>query len=144
MPAKKSTLQKSEYESLAAFRYTMRRFVRFAEEGAREVGLTPQQHQLLLAIKGQPGKEWANVSEIAEMLQIKHHAAVMLIDRCERAKWVIRTPSVKDRRQVEVSLLPEGEAVLAQLSERNLRELSNLRQMLQLDFLRDWEKEETE
>jgi len=144
MPEKKSTLQKSEYEALAAFRYTIRRFVRFAEEGAREIGLTPQQHQLLLAIKGQPGKEWANVSEIAEMLQIKHHAAVMLIDRCEKAAWVVRTPSAKDRRQVEVSLLPAGEEILAQLSERNLGELSNLRQVLQLDFLKDWKKPETD
>lgn len=130
-----TTIQKAEYEALAAFRYAIRRFVRFTEEGAREVGLTPQQHQLLLAIKGQPGKDWAYITEIAEMLQIKHHAAVMLIDRCEKAKWLIRTPDSKDRRQVRVSLTPEGEEVLARLSECNLRELANLRQALQLEFV---------
>lgn len=128
-------IEKSEYEALAAFRYLIRRFVRFTEEGAREVGLTPQQHQLLLAIKGQPGKDWAYIGEVAEMLQIKHHAAVMLIDRCEGANWVIRTPDPNDRRQVRVSLTGPGEEILARLSECNLRELGELRQALQLEFV---------
>jgi DNA-binding MarR family transcriptional regulator len=135
MATRDSRIHKSDYEALARFRYALRRFLRFAEEGAREVGLTPQQHQLLLAIKGQPGKEWAYISELAEALQIRHHAAVMLVDRCEHACWVERRPDPADRRQVRVSLSLQGEEILDRLSERNLRELRGLRQALQLDFM---------
>lgn len=133
-PFMAAQITKAEYEALAAFRAELRRFLRFTEDGARAVGLTPQQHQLLLAIKGQPGKEWATVSALAEALQIKHHAAVMLIDRCEDGGWVRRTPDQTDRRQVRVSLTPAGEAVLAQLSQNNLRELQTLRQIMQVKF----------
>jgi DNA-binding MarR family transcriptional regulator len=135
MAQQDTRIRKSDYEALARFRSALRRFLRFTEEGAREVGLTPQQHQLMLAIKGQPGKEWAYIGELAEALQIRHHAAVMLIDRCERAEWVDRSPDPTDRRQVRVSLSPRGEEVLDRLSERNLRELRGLRQALQLDFM---------
>lgn len=137
-------ISKSDYEALAAFRASLRRFLHFTEEGARSAGLTPQQHQVLLSIKGRPGQDWAHVSDIAEALQIKHHAAVMLIDRCEKAELVERNPDPKDRRQVRVSLLPPGEEVLARLSERNLRELRKLRQVLQLEFLSEGGDEDTE
>jgi DNA-binding MarR family transcriptional regulator len=135
MAMQRERFSKSDYESLAAFRRSLRRFLHFSEEGARAVGLTPQQHQLMLAIKGQPGKSWAHVWELAEALQIRHHAVVMLIDRCEKTGTVQRAADPQDRRQVRVSLTPEGEALLDQLSERNLRELKTLRRALQLDFL---------
>jgi len=135
MGLKTQKIRKSDYESLALFRRSLRRFLRFSEEGAREVGLTPQQHQLMLAIKGQPGKGWAYVSEIAEALQVRHHAAVMLIDRCEDAGCVERNADPHDRRQVRVTLTSRGEELLTRLSQRNLRELRTLRQALQLGFL---------
>src|SRR5436305_6662661 len=87
-----SEISKSEYEALAAFRAALRRFLHFSEQGAREAGLTPQQHQLLLAVKGQPGRDWATVSDLAEALQISHHAAVGLVDRCARAELAQRVP----------------------------------------------------
>jgi len=130
-------IKKADYEALAAFRYTLRRFLRFSEEGAREVGLTPQQHQLMLAIKGQPGKEWASISELAHALQVTHHAAVRLVDRCEKAELAARGTDPNDRRQVRVTLTPKGEELLARLSYRNRRELQSLRQVLQLNFLND-------
>lgn len=135
MSKRNCNITKSDYEALAAFRYNLRRFLHFTEEGARQAGLTPQQHQLLLAVKGQPGKDWASISELAEALQIKHHAAVMLTDRTASGGWIQRTQDPTDRRQVRVSLTQNGEEVLARLSERNLRELRQLRQALQLDFL---------
>src|ERR1044072_4362725 len=125
-------LTKQDYESLAAFRAAIRRFARFSEEGARTVGITPQQHQALLAIMGQPGKSWASIAEIADFLQLKHHTTVGLIDRCESAELVKRTPDPEDRRQVRVSLLAEGEELLRHLSTRNLRELKNLRKAMKL------------
>ena len=126
---------KLDYEALAAFRYALRRFLRLSEEGARSAGLTPQQHQLLLAVKGHPGREWMSITELAEALQIRHHAAVGLVDRCEDARLVHRTPDPRDRRQVRVFLTAKGERILGRLSTRNRRELDTLRQALRLPFL---------
>src|SRR5262245_42609204 len=128
-------ISKLDYEALAAFRYALRRFLRFTEEGARAAGLTPQQHQLLLAVKGQPGRDWMSITELAEALQIRHHTAVGLVDRCEGARLIQRTPDLRDRRQVRVFLTAKGERVLGRLSTRNRRELETLRQALRLPFL---------
>jgi DNA-binding MarR family transcriptional regulator len=135
-------ISKADYESLHAFRYAIRRFLRFSEEGARAAGLTPQQHQLLLAVKGQHGRDWATITELAESLQIRHHAAVGLVDRCERASLVARSPDLRDRRQVRVSLTEKGERILAGLSARNLRELHALRLALQPPLLEGLRSEE--
>jgi DNA-binding MarR family transcriptional regulator len=123
-------ISKADYEALHAFRHALRRFLHFSEEGARAAGLTAQQHQLLLAVKGQPGRDWATITELAESLQIRHHAAVGLVDRCERAGLVVRAQDPIDRRQVRVSLTDKGEGILAGLSTRNRRELLTLRQAL--------------
>src|SRR5260370_37953633 len=96
-------ISKVEYEALAACWHALRRFLRFSEEGARAAGLTPQQHQLLLVVKGQPGRDWASVSDLAESLQIRHHAAVGLLNRCERAGLAVRSQGPNDRRQVMVN-----------------------------------------
>ncbi|HWD37990.1 MAG TPA: MarR family transcriptional regulator [Fimbriimonas sp.] len=119
-------VKKEDYVALATFRRNLRRFLRFAEEGAREVGLTPQQHQVLLAIKGRPDREWASVGELADSLQLKHHATVGLVDRCQAAGLVERTPDQTDRRVVHVSLTEKGEDTLRKLTERNLPELRAL------------------
>jgi DNA-binding MarR family transcriptional regulator len=84
----------------------------------------------LLAVKGQPGRDWATVTDLAEALQIRHHAAVGLVNRCVRAELVVRTPDPSDRRQVRVRLTEKGEVILARLSTRNLQELQTLRQAL--------------
>jgi DNA-binding MarR family transcriptional regulator len=128
-------ISKLDYEALAAFRYSLRRFLRFAEEGARAAGLTPQQHQLLLAIKGRPGREWASIGEVAEALQIRHHAAVGLADRCESSGLIRRSVDASDRRQVRVVLTRKGERVLGRVSARNQRELETLRRALRLPSL---------
>jgi len=128
-------ISKEEYEALFAFRYALRRFLRFSERGARAAGLTPQQHQLLLAVKGQRDRDWASISDLAEALQIRHHAAVGMVDRSERAQLVRRLPAPNDRRQIRVVLTEKGEAVLARLSRRNLRELGALQDALSLAFL---------
>jgi DNA-binding MarR family transcriptional regulator len=130
-------LSKADYEALAAFRYRLRRFLRHAEEGARAAGITPQQHQLLLAMKGHPGREWASVSELAEALQVQHHAAVGLVNRCERAGLVQRTPDPEDGRQLRIVLTEQGDARLREVSLGNRNELARLRQALQVSFLDD-------
>ena len=126
---------KADYEALLAFRTAIRRFLRFSEEGARAAGITAQQHQLLLAVKGQPGRDWASVGDLAAALQIRHHAAVGLVDRCARADLVRRSQDPRDRRLVRVTLTERGEHLLAGLSQRNRRELRALRFPLHPHFL---------
>ena len=123
---------KAEFESLAAFRYGIRRFLRFSEQAARAAGVTPQQYQLLLAIKGFPGRESATVSELAERLQMRQHSMVGLIDRTEAQGLVRREPGTHDRRQVYVSLTSSGEALLRKLVMIHRQELRNMADALRL------------
>ena len=109
-------MTKAEFEALAEFRYQLRRFLRFSEEVTRRDGITPLQYQLMLQIKGFPGREWATVVELAERLQAKHHGAVALISRCEKAGLVARSVSRGDLRLVEVRLTRKGERCLEQLA----------------------------
>lgn len=109
-------MSKAEFEALAQFRYKLRRFLRFSEEATRRKGVTPLQYQLMLQIKGFPGREWATVVELAERLQAKHHGVVALISRCEKAGLVVRNISRSDMRLVEVQLTRKGEQCLEQLA----------------------------
>jgi len=84
---------------------------------------------------GMPGRDWTTVAELADALQIRHHAAVGLVDRCVRARLVARSRNPEDRRQVQVALTRRGAAILARLSDRNRRELSALRHALALPFV---------
>src|SRR6202453_717825 len=102
--AKSRQLIKAQYETLAEFRYILRQFVHFSETAAQAAGLTPQQHQALLAIKGFPGRDFVSMGELAERLQVRHHSAVGLVDRLVRQRLVCRLPSAADRRRVEVRL----------------------------------------
>lgn len=128
-------LSKGDYEALASFRAALRKFARFSEEAARDLGITPQQHQAMLGVMGQQGREFASIAEIADFLQLKHHTAVGLIDRCVAAGLVVRGDDPTDRRQVRITLTNRGRAILQQLSEKNLMELQTLRRSLKLNVL---------
>lgn len=123
MRPKPTKTTKAEYEILAALRYALRQFLRFSEEAARTAGLTPQQHQALLAIKGFPGRDRVTIGELAERLQIRHHSAVGLTDRLVSQRLAMRTPGEGDRRRVYVSLTTRGEAVLERLSAAHKEQL---------------------
>lgn len=123
-------LNKTEYELLATFRYTLRKFLRFSEEAARTLGLEPQQHQALLAVKGFPGRERITIGELAERLQIRHHSAVGLINRLVDLDLLVREGSA-DRRQVYIALTLHGETVLEQLTTVHKAELARLGPELQ-------------
>jgi DNA-binding MarR family transcriptional regulator len=124
--SKRPPLKKSDFEALSEFRYQLRRFLRFSEEAVQSEGLTPLQYQLLLQIKGFPGRDWANVGELAERLQAKHHGVVALITRCEGAGLVRRSSAAADRRQVEVRLTPHGERALTRLAQLHRDQLASL------------------
>jgi DNA-binding MarR family transcriptional regulator len=118
------------YEELLRFRTALRRFLRWSEEQARAAGLTPAQHQLLLAIKGHPGKAAPTISELADYLVTKHHSVVELIDRAVEAGMVERHRDAKDGRVVHLVLTPLGEDRIEKLSALALDELRDLPQFL--------------
>jgi DNA-binding MarR family transcriptional regulator len=128
----RAPISKAEFEAIAAFRYSIRRFLRFSEQAARREHLTPQQHQLLLAIKGFPGRDYATVSELAERLQMRQHSMVGLIDRTESQKLVRREPGTVDRRQVFIHVTPAGEEVLQRLAVQHRRELLTMQDALRV------------
>jgi DNA-binding MarR family transcriptional regulator len=132
--AARGKFSKSQFENLAAFRYALRQFLRFSEDAAFAAGITPQQHQALLAIKGFPDRDFVTVGELAERLQLRHHTAVELIDRLADLKLVVREQSRVDRRHVHVRLTARGEEKLDKLSathEQQLRRISpSLRALL--------------
>ena len=116
-------ISKVEYEALAEFRYAVRQFLAFSEEAAKSVGLTPRQHQALLAIRGAPGRESLTVGELAERLHIQPNSAVGLVDRLAADDLVTRASQAGDRRQVFVSLTTYGRSVLERLSTAHRAEL---------------------
>ncbi len=116
-----------QYETLAAFRQALRGFLRFSQDAARAAGLTPQQHQALLAIKGFPGRTPISVGELAGRLQLRHHSAVGLVDRLAKARLLRRVPLRTDRRKVTLRLTAGGEKILRKLSAAHLSELRKLR-----------------
>jgi DNA-binding MarR family transcriptional regulator len=119
-------LTKADYEVLAAFRYHLRQFLRFSEEAAQRAGVTPRQHQALLAIKGFPNRARVTIGELAEQLQIAHHSAVELVDRLAAQRLVQREESRQDRRHVFVKLSSSGTATLEKLSDAHRAELRRL------------------
>ncbi len=117
---------KANYETLAAFRYALRQFLHFSEVAAGKIGLTPQQHQALLAIKGYPGRDYVSVGELAERLRIRHHSAVGLVNRLEAQNLVARQGAEADRRQVYVTVTPHGLNLLEQLAAAHRTELQRI------------------
>jgi DNA-binding MarR family transcriptional regulator len=116
-------LSPTEYRALAEFRYQIRRFLQFSAEAAREHGLEPQQHQLLLALKGLPDEVRPTIRELAERLQIQHHSAVELVDRLVERDVIRREHAGADRREVLLRLTRHGAALLRRLSLAHHNEL---------------------
>src|SRR5260370_41578013 len=106
----------TEYQTLAEFRYQLRRFLRFSEQTARTAGFEPQQHQLLLAVKGLPQGRKATIGTLAERLQLAHHSTVELIDRLVERGFIPRCPDEAAQRPGLLNLTPPGGEMLCKLS----------------------------
>jgi len=119
----KKSIRVNDYEALAELRYQIRRFVHFSEQAARAAGLEPQQHQLMLALKGLPKDTRPLVGELAERLQLRHHSTVELINRLAARGFVRRQRAEDDRREVLIALTPKGEKILRELSLHHKAEL---------------------
>jgi DNA-binding MarR family transcriptional regulator len=124
LPAKTpADISLSSYRALAEFRHQIRLFVHFSEEAARQAGVEPQQHQLLLAIKGIPIGAQPTIGRIAERLQIRHHSAVELVDRLTEHGAIARETNPDDGREVRLRLTRAGERLLRKLSISHHNEL---------------------
>lgn len=126
MPGKIEKVSKAEYETLADLRYSLRQFMHFSEEAAHGAGVTPQQHQALLAIKGFPKGQRITIGELAERLQVRHHSAVGLVDRLVKKKFVVRKQHETDRRQVDLALTELGDDTLENLSAAHKEQLRRI------------------
>ena len=118
-----TVVRQADYFALASFRYALRSFLAFSQQRAKEAGLTPQQHQSLLAIKGFSGEKGLSVTDLATYMLLKHHSAVELVDRLEKADLVVRVPDKDDRRFIRLELTPKAEGKLVALSARHLIEI---------------------
>jgi DNA-binding MarR family transcriptional regulator len=116
--------------NLAWFRYNMRKFLRFSEKAARQCGVTPQQHQLMLGVAGYTGRGTATVSELAEFLQERHNSVVGLVERAVQRGLVRKEHDLHDRRFVLVSLTTQGEQILTRLTELHKEEVKAAREAL--------------
>jgi DNA-binding MarR family transcriptional regulator len=116
----------AEYRALARFRFALRVFLRFSEDAARSAGLTPTQHQLLLAVRGFPDGE-PTISDVARWLQLRHHSTVELIDRAVEADLLARHSDEEDRRRQRLALTERGDRLLASLSSAHRDELRRFR-----------------
>jgi DNA-binding MarR family transcriptional regulator len=120
----------SDYRALADFRYQIRQFLHFSEKAARTAGIQPQQHQLMLALKGTDPAVEPTIGHMAARLHLRHHSVVELADRLGELGLIRKRRSKNDRRRVLLEITPRGEALLQKLSIIHRAELKSLRAAL--------------
>lgn len=126
METKAFQVSDGDYVTLAAFRASLRKFLRTSEELAHGVGLTPQKHQAMLAVRGFPGDQPPSIGELAAKLHVRHNSAVGLITRIEKEGYVKREKSKLDQRRMHVRLTPKGQVLLDKLTEAHRIELRHI------------------
>jgi DNA-binding MarR family transcriptional regulator len=127
---RKADMNKREFERRAEFRYRLRSFLRASEELCRAEGITPLQYQMLLQVKGFPGRPWALVGELAERLHAPQHGVAALVTRAEKAGLVERIQGTADRRHRQVHLTAQGDRVIQRLAAAHDRELRPLSEVI--------------
>ncbi|WFU11082.1 helix-turn-helix domain-containing protein [Rhizobium sp. CB3090] len=120
------TLSQADYEALATLRYTLRKFMDFSTSAAHQEGLPPQQHQALLAIKGNPRSETMTIGMLAERLLIAPHTATELVGRLIDSDYVTRHPDPADKRRQTLRLTEKSEEILRRLTAIHLREIRDM------------------
>lgn len=134
MKENKADFPKRIYEQLAEFRYKVRKHIRVSEAAARRAGITPKQYQLMLAIKGYPGRDYATPTELAEQLQITKHACAELIQRSETNGLVHKIENKRDARSVIVSISSRGMKKLNKITAIHLAQIMD-NDLFSLDYV---------
>jgi DNA-binding MarR family transcriptional regulator len=109
------------YARLADLRAGIRRYLAWAEQRAREHGMTPAQVQLALAVRACPDPAGPTLTELADTLLLRHHSVVGLVDRAALAGLVERVRDERRPTHVHVRLTAEGARTLEALSVLHLR-----------------------
>jgi len=117
-------LDDGDYARLLDLRDGLRRFLRWSDDKVRASGLTPAQHQLLLAVRGHGSLP--SIGDLADHLLLRHHSVVELVDRAEEAGMVRRRVDRVDKRLVRVELTPGGERCLGSMAALHREELQRL------------------
>lgn len=125
-----ASLTEAQYRVLLVFRSALRRYLRWSADEAEGLGLTPQQHQLLLVLRAHPGPAPPSIREVSEHLLIRHHSTVELCKRAEIAGWVAREADTHDQRVVRVGLTAAGRDIIEKLSMSHMDELQRVSDLL--------------
>jgi DNA-binding MarR family transcriptional regulator len=120
------TVSQTDYETLAAFRFELRRFLNFSEQAAKALGMTPQQHQSLLAIRAAPDRV-LSIGDLADQLFIQQNTASELADRMVALGWLEKQAHAEDRRRVGLGLTVEAEKLLGSMSTTHRDEVVRIR-----------------
>lgn len=118
-----AVMDESAYRNLALFRKALRSFLAFSEQAARKAGLTPQQHQAVLVIRGFGLEQGVTIGDLAGHLLLKPQTAVGLVDRLVEGDLVARVPDGDDGRRVWLKLTEKAEKILKDLSADHLAEI---------------------
>ena len=124
-----SPLKDSDYRTLAAVRGELRGFAHFTEKVVRSAGLTPRQHQVLVALRAAENGE-LSVGEVADGLLLKPHSVSGLADRLQALGLVERVRSADDRRIVCLRLTGRARDLMSSLSRAHRDELRRIRPLL--------------
>ncbi len=115
-----------DFETLAAFRYQIRKFLRFSKDLLRAEGLTPDQYQALLAIRAGRARGKLSIRDLAEQLQVRHHSTVGIVDQLVLRQAVVREVAPQDRRKILLTLTEKGEEMVERLAPPHREELTRL------------------
>jgi DNA-binding MarR family transcriptional regulator len=119
-------LGSADYDSLAAFRYLLRKFLRFSRDFLKSTAhLSSEQYEALLAIKALSSKDGLTISDLSERLQVKHHSAVNIVDRLVERKLVRRQLGARDRREKHLELTAAGASLIEKLAAVHHKEIRN-------------------
>src|ERR1700730_9172161 len=116
-------LRPEDYSALGAFRYAMRKFLRFSKDALAAAKVTTEQYEALLAVKTRSNSEGITVGELSDLVHDSHHTTVSLLDKLVARRLVVRRRASEDRRQVHIKLTSRGGSVLARMAALHRREI---------------------
>ncbi|MDA8379235.1 MAG: MarR family transcriptional regulator [Actinomycetota bacterium] len=122
--ARTRNLTDTDFQKLLTLRTELRKILRRSETRAKQVGITPAQHQLMLAIRGHGESRGPTITDAAQYLMLRHHSVVGLVDRAEAAGLVERRQDADDHRAVRLRLTRKGNGVLQRMNSSHADELS--------------------
>jgi DNA-binding MarR family transcriptional regulator len=111
-------------QSLAEFRFQLRKFLSFSEMASERCGIGAQQYQLMQVIAAIPAGQATTITYLAERMILRHNSTVELVDRADRSGLVRRESDERDLRRSLVRLTPQGKVLLDKLVGEHLGELA--------------------